>query len=354
MKLGFICNHNPLDKRTFSGTAYYMFHSLKNNPNCSVRLIGNYRYPNRILDRIFPQEKGTGALSPKSFENLDAVISLVSTNLVPEIAEMTDVPVVHITDATPAFLREFYGYEVAQERDVDERRAIESADLIYYSSDFMMEKAIHDFGPEVSSKMAAHPWGANLDTLPGAPIEKPVLNPIRLLFIGTNWDRKGGETAVEALRILRARGIPAELHLVGAATEKAKQVEGVVAHGYLNKNQRAHRNTLQELLRSSHIFLLPTRADCTPMVVAEVNSYSIPALISDVGGIGSLMNPGENGEMMPPDASGQDYADRIIALIQNPDFYQKLSQRSFSHYKQKLSWDAWADHTLKLLEQKLG
>lgn len=354
MRLGFVCNHNPLDKRTFSGTAYYMFHSLKKNPDCSIKLIGNYRYPNRILDRFLPQKRGIDQISSKSFEDLDVILSLVSTDLVPEVAKVTDVPVVHITDATPAFLREFYGYEVPKDRDDGERRAIESAALVYYSSDFMMEKAADDFGSAIKNKTAACPWGANLDILPKASTEKPPLKPLRLLFIGTNWERKGGDIAVEALRVLRARGIPAELHLVGAATEEAKQVEGVFVHGYLNKNRQSHRKRLQKLLQESHFFLLPTRADCTPMVVAEVNSYSIPVLISDVGGIGSLMKPGENGEMMSPHASGQDYADKITALIEDPEEYKALSHSSFDHYNNRLSWHAWADHTLKLLDKKLG
>lgn len=354
MKLGFICNHNPLDKRAFSGTAYYMFDSLQNHPGCSIRLIGKHRRPRRLLDRIFSKKEGLGPLSARSFENLDAILSLVSTDLLLKVAQLTDVPIVHITDATPNFIQKFYGKEVSLEQNEAELCAIEIAKLVYYSSAFMMEQASLEFGQEFRPKMAAYPWGANLDIFPTAPIKKPPLTKIRLLFIGKDWTRKGGETAVETLCILRAQGISAELHLVGAEPEEARKVEGVFAHGYLNKNRKSHRVILERLLKESHFFLLPTRADCTPMVISEVNSYSIPALVSDVGGVGSLMNSGKNGEMFSLDARGKEYADWILSFSRNPEFYERLSHSSFDHYRSRLNWRAWADYTLTLLNEQLN
>ncbi|MEM8752814.1 MAG: hypothetical protein AAGF90_07550, partial [Pseudomonadota bacterium] len=60
----------------------------------------------------------------------------------------------------------------------------------------------------------------------------------------------------------------------------------------------------------------------------------------ETGGIGSLMRPGANGEMLAPGASGADYAERIQALA--GEGYDGLSASSHAHFRERLNWDAWA------------
>ncbi len=309
MRLGLLCNHNVFDKNAFSGTAYYMFHALAENPGCSVRVLGEYRRPNRILDRLRKPAAGARAISSGSFEGLDIILSLVSSNLILKYAPLTRVPVVHSTDATPGFLREFYGYEVPAEKDAEECRTYDAASLVLFSSDFMLERAVREFGETYRPRMMALPWGANLDSFPDNSPPKPALQPLRLLFIGKDWERKGGDVALAALQALRARGVAAELHLIGVDASVVGAVKGVVHHGYLDKNKATDRAKLERVLNDAHFFILPTRADCTPMVIAEANSRGIPVLITNVGGISSLMRSGVNGEMLPPQATPVDFAD---------------------------------------------
>lgn len=331
-----------------------MAKALSENPECSVQVLGKHRPPNRFLDRLRKPLQGPGTLERKSFDGVDVVLSLVSTNLVPHVAGMARVPIVHCTDATPGFLRDFYGYDVPAERDDRERQAIESAQLVLYSSEFMMDRAIREFGETHRSKMAALPWGANIDVVPAIPLSRLPLEPVRLLFIGKDWERKGGDVAVATLKALQARGVQAELHLIGSGTEEAGHVDGVIAHGYLNKNQHADRAILEKVLAEAHLLVLPTRADCTPMVVAEANSQGIPVLIADTGGISSLMDPGRNGEMLPPGASGDDYADRVMALTRDAAQYERLSQSSYRHYAERLTWAAWSRAAVSQIQERFS
>ena len=353
MRIGFFSNHNPLDKRAFSGTAYYMLKSLMEHPSCSVQLLGNYRRPNRVLDTLLTHIPRREKFSLKNVNQCDAILSLVSSNRVSEISQRTNVPVVHVTDATPSFLHEFYRINMSDELVKKERRAIEAARLVYYSSDFMMQRAIADFGREIQDKVAACPWGANLDDAPEAPIQKLPLAPLRLLFVGTNWERKGGDVAVDTLRALRSRGLETELHLIGADANEGKQIQGLISHGFLDKNRISDLTRIQSILRGAHFLILPTRADCTPMVVAEANSYSIPVLISNVGGVPSIMNAGVNGYTLPISSTGEDYADLVLSLIGDENEYSLLSANSYRHYLHKLNWRAWSERTVELLRQKV-
>jgi glycosyltransferase involved in cell wall biosynthesis len=171
--------------------------------------------------------------------------------------------------------------------------------------------------------------------------------------MGKDWTRKGGDVVIETLQELQRRGVAAELHLVGTKADDAVTLDNVIDHGYLNKNRRKDRLTIEGLLNNSHFLVLPTRADCTPMVVAEANSHGIPVLITNVGGIPSLMRAGRNGEMLSPEAGPSDYADRLMALSEDRAQYEALSRSSFEHFRDRLTWTAWSETLIRTLKAKL-
>lgn len=349
MKIGFLSNHNPLDKNAFSSTSHFMWRALAEDARCTVHVLGSHRSPRRLVDRLWKPAPGPGLLHPSIFDGLDAVLSLASTDLVVRYGQITNVPIIHCTDATPGFLRSFYGYGVPPHAFEQERLAYENAKMILFSSDFMRERAVEEFGDPFASKMVSIPWGANLDNFPSVPPQKPPLQPLRLLFIGKDWTRKGGDIAIETLKELRRRGVAAELHVVGAGSDHVGGGGDVINHGYLNKNRYGDRLLLEDLLNRAHFLLLPTRADCTPMVLAEANSHGVPVLTTDVGGIPSLVSPGQSGEMLSSAASARDYADRLIALTGDKSEYEALSKSSFGHFMQRLTWSAWSDALLRVL-----
>lgn len=340
MRIGFLCKHNAYDRNAFSGTPFYMRQALEALPDLSVTVLGGHRPPSAFR-KALARVRAPAPLRPADIrtEGLDWVLSIVSSELVAPVAAASRAGLVHVTDATPDFLREFYGWDVDPARDVTEREALEAARLAIYSSRFMAERAEADFG-DLGGKALSVPFGVNFDGLPDTPAAKPPMAPLNLLFVGKNWDRKGGAVALEALRALRADGIEARLSIVGCDPAAAKGVDGAEVHPFLDKNDPADYARLTGLFHDAHFFLLPTRADCTPMVVAEANAYGAPVLITDTGGIGSLMAPGANGEMLPPGADGAAYAARIRAL--SGAGYAALSASSFAHYRTRLNWSAWA------------
>lgn len=220
---------------------------------------------------------------------------------------------------------------------------------VIYSSDYMAARAAEEFGPELAPKLSVVPFGLNLDSLPAAVPEKPPLAPLELLFIGRDWERKGGDLALAALDILTASGVAARLTVIGANAPEAQAHPHVTSLGYLDKNVPADYRRMEEVFARSHLFVLPTRADCTPMVVAEANAYGIPVLITETGGISSLMAPERNGVMLPPTADGAAWAAEIRRLSANAVAYRELSQSSFAHCHSRLTWKAWAADVLDLL-----
>ncbi len=349
LRVGFMCAHDPYDRTAFSGTPSYMLDALSRLPDVDLEVMGPWRpgFAGRVLRKL-RRKLGLRVQPPTAAQvrGLDWVITPVSSHLV---AGRSAGRFVHITDATPQFLREFYNSSIGPKADADEARAIDQAALVVYSSEFMAARAVTEFGARYSSRIHAISFGLNLATLPPVPASKPPAAPLRLLFVGLDWQRKGGETALAAVTELNRRGIHARLTVIGSNPEGLSGHADVEVIPFLNKQNPEDYARLTKAFADAHFFLLPTRADCTPMVVAEANAYGTPVLISAIGGIPSLVSTGDNGVLMPPDAVGADYADQISALIADRAAYDALCARSYAWCRDHLTWDAWARSLVSLL-----
>jgi glycosyltransferase involved in cell wall biosynthesis len=132
----------------------------------------------------------------------------------------------------------------------------------------------------------------------------------RLLFVGGDFARKGGDLLLEIFRN-RLRG-RAELHLV-TRSDEVKSEQGVRVY----RNVAANSDELRHLYATSDVFVVPTRADCFSLVCLEAMASSLPIVATRVGGISDLIHEGKNGYAVPvndPDVLG----DALESLIADP------------------------------------
>ena len=260
----------------------------------------------------------------------------------------------HVTDATPNFLKEFYDVPISPDEIAAEERVLQNASRVIYSSDFMATRSIHEFNLQDKRRITTIPFGANFDDPPQASIVKLNMNPFKLFYVGTSWTRKGGEIAVETLNELQGRGVPTELTLVGEIPNDLPVRSDLRLVGQLDKNKKTHLDQLRVLFGEAHLLVLPTRADCTPMVVAEANAFGTPSLVTDVGGVRTLVEPGLNGDVLPLEAGYEQWSDKICQLTSDHERYAELSETSFRHANERLSWDAWAQSIVRSLTKKFA
>jgi glycosyltransferase involved in cell wall biosynthesis len=362
MRIGFLTHHNPTNRNSFSGTAYFMREALEAAPGVEVDVVARAAHERRdqgvrsLVDGLLRRMTGRKSLKSARRDAAmaravnrdlrtrppDVIFSLASSFLIDRLDPMIRTPVVHVTDATPGYIREAYGKQLEAEAIERERRVIARAALVLYSSDFMARRAEAEFGDMVRGKVAVAPFGLNMEEV-GPPELRPapIEAGIRLVFIGKDWRRKGGDFALDCLRWLRAQGAPASLTLIGS-TPPEPPGEGVEAIPFLDKNRPEHYARFVERLRGAHFLLLPTRGDCTPMVVAEANAFGVPALVSDIGGLRTLVEPGKNGWLLRPDDGGETYGRRILELAADPERYLRLRRSTYERYRAKLNWEAWS------------
>jgi glycosyltransferase involved in cell wall biosynthesis len=161
------------------------------------------------------------------------------------------------------------------------------------------------------------------------------------LFVGVEWERKGGDIAYETLLKLEEMGIETELIVCGCVPPNGMTHPRMRVIPFLDKNDAQQGCEIEKLYTMADFFLLPTRADCTPMVFSEANAFGLPVITTDTGGISSVICNGENGYLLPLAARGDDYADLIANIYQDQQRYLRLVQSSRGAFEERLNWDVW-------------
>ncbi len=270
-------------------------------------------------------------------------------------------PIVFVADATFPLMHNYYGdytnLSAATIRNVRafEQSALDRSAAIIYSSKWAATSATKDYGIS-PDKVYVVPFGANIDTPPcEQEIEQFIQNRIdsnvcKLLFLGVDWERKGGNTAIKIAMYLHNKGIPVELNIVGCLPPDANVPEYVKLLGFLKKSDPNDVVKLKELFENSHFLILPSIADCTPIVFAEANSFGLPCISTTVGGIPSMITNGINGQLFDLDALAESYSDFISEKMSTPAAYQNLARLSFKEYKTRLNWDVAGKQIKNILD----
>ncbi|MEI7780453.1 MAG: glycosyltransferase family 4 protein [Planctomycetota bacterium] len=290
--------------------------------------------------------------------NLDC---LLSPSSIPLACYAGPLPTVIWPDATFAGIANYYpeatrlAAETLRNGNRMEEKALRNCSIAVYSSGWAAQTAISGYGVD-SSKVAVVPYGANLERVPTGPevasaiLSKP-RQPLRLLFVGGDWWRKGGDIAVAATEVLVRRGLDVRLDIVGSLPSKALP-SCATLHGFLRKDRAEDRRQMARLFAQSHLLILPTRADCVPVVIAEACAFGVPSIASNVGGISSAIQAGRTGHLMPPSSSPSDWADVVEKIVVNPSQLDHMGREARLLFESDLNWPTAVRKVVGLVRER--
>jgi glycosyltransferase involved in cell wall biosynthesis len=167
--------------------------------------------------------------------------------------------------------------------------------------------------------------------------------PVKILFVGGNLDRKGGRHLIDAFRALRHHGI--ELHLVTKDTVAAEP--GLFVYNDMAPNSQPLKN----LYHTCDIFALPTFGDCLPMVLSEAGAASMATVSTTVAAIPEIVRNGETGLTV---AAGDTAAltDALARLIASADLRMTLGMKAMAHVTCAYDAETNARRLLELLKEE--
>lgn len=268
-------------------------------------------------------------------------------------------PVVNIADATGRLLTGYYPdyarMAAMRQRAINagSQASVCRSILSIFPSAWACEGAMAESG-RAAQDMEEIAFGANLAD-GGAGHVRSLDGPLRLLFVGYDWQRKGGDLVSAAVRQLAADGMAVSLDVVGCdrpATEAPSPA--IRFHGRIDKNLPDQRALLQQLYGAAHLFVMPTRAEAFGVVFAEAAAHGLPSIALRTGGVPSAVRHGQTGWLLEPDARAADLAAAIRRIAGDAALYRQLSANALADAAQRLNWEVWGRQVALAIGTRLG
>ncbi|MBZ5536899.1 MAG: glycosyltransferase family 4 protein [Acidobacteriia bacterium] len=376
-KIAYVNESDPRDKRSWSGIHHFMARALQRHcgPVSFIaplfsKMMKYGQFLNdqsqRILNKKYDYTHSTllsrsyGSIIERRIlgHHFDLIFAPEAST---EIASLeTNIPIIYLSDVTFALINEYYSSFSnflpisVWEGNRIERLAIKKARRLLYPTEWAAKSAIRDYHAD-TSKIHVIPFGANLAEVPPREqvLGRTQSDHCRLLFLGVEWERKGGELAFETMLRLQELGIEVELIVCGCTPPDKFRHNKMVVIPFLDKNDAKNSKRLDDLFFTADILLLPGREEAFGIVFCEAAAFGLPVVTSDTGGVSEVVKPGENGILLPRNARAEDYAKEISRIYRDQQTYSALVYKSRSAFESRLNWDAWGLEVKKVIAEIL-
>ncbi|MDN5766658.1 MAG: glycosyltransferase family 4 protein [Humibacillus sp.] len=235
-----------------------------------------------------------------------------------------------------------------------ERRQYHAAAHVFAFSDEARESLVNDYDvrPERVSVVGA---GVNFTDLPseshlvhtGHPAQSRELRTASqtILFVGNDFERKGGPELLEAFRLVRERVPAARLQIVGTPHPIAPQ-EGVEVFGRVNG-----REAMSQLYRNAAVFCLPSFFDPYPLVVLEAMAHGLPVVATPTCGVPEMVLDEGTGLLVEhgPDGVAR-LADALVRVLVDPPYAARLGAAGRRRIEERFLWQHVVDRMAPALE----
>lgn len=136
-----------------------------------------------------------------------------------------------------------------------------------------------------------------------------------LLSIGGLNPIKNTETMIEAVKLLRDKGVNVQYHILGDGPLRQK-IENMISEYHLKDIVFLHgfRNDVKNFLCQCSIYVHPANLEGFGMAVVEAMSYKCPIIVSDSCALPELIVNGESGFVVPT-YDAQAWCDKIEELL---------------------------------------
>lgn len=356
-----------LDKRSWSGTDYMMYKSLvqagheiividpieKSVPfkkitafldKVSLHVYGKkYNWSrNKFLAYILSKRIG------RRIKSIDYDIVFAPAGSVELYYFDTSKPVIYLSDATFEQIskyydqyKNFFDFSIKESCDF-ERVAIEKSKILIYPTKWVIDHVLKNYNVTENKVVYAH-LGANIENYPvGNKIDVDArFSKKKILFLGRDWSRKGGEIVYATFLGLIEKGYDCELIVCGCIPPYNHEKMKVIS--LLDKNNEKDRVMFENMLYEACVLFVPTRAECYGIVYCEAAAYGLPVIATETGGVSSIVEDEKTGFLLQYNASIDEYVNKISLLFESKYSYVEMSNNARRRYKEVLNWTVWAD-----------
>jgi len=203
-----------------------------------------------------------------------------------------------------------------------------NAAMVFTFSSHVSNSLLEDYGLD-PQRVACVRAGSNLQ-IDADGIDEDRFETKNILFVGKDWQRKGGPELLAAFEIVRRAHPDAQLTIVGCSPRVDVPNCSVVG--------RVPREAVHRYFQKASVFCLPSRLEPFGIVFVEAMQYQLPIVATRLGAVPDLVIEGETGYTV--DVGDVDrLALVLIDLLDDPQKCRRFGQRALETAQTKYNWD---------------
>lgn len=210
-----------------------------------------------------------------------------------------------------------------------EKGAYQNARMVFTMSRNISRSLISEYGCPPQRVKCVYA-GSNVSAEVSASIDNSRFSAKNILFVGVEWERKGGPVLLEAFRLLRRAHPEARLTIVGCAPQIREP--GVYIEG------RVPLAEVPKYYRSASVFCLPTLNEPFGLVFLEAASFGLPVVATRIGAIPEIVADGKSGYLVEPQNPAE-LAARLGDLLRDPRRAEQLGAYGREWVSRRYSWE---------------
>jgi glycosyltransferase involved in cell wall biosynthesis len=224
-----------------------------------------------------------------------------------------------------------------------EQQIYQNASITFLRSSNVRRSLIEEYGCAAEKAVLVYA-GSNAKVSPVKTTNSDYTRA-QILFVGLDWQRKGGPDLVEAFKLVRERCPEVKLSIVGANPDL--QIPGCEVTG------KVPPEALDRYYQEASVFCLPTYLEPFGIVFIEAMNAHLPIVATRVGAIPDFVEEGKNGYLLEPgDIPG--LANALLQLLKNPERCRTFGDYSFQLTRARYSWEAVGEKFKHDILQVLG
>ena len=213
-----------------------------------------------------------------------------------------------------------------------ERALYLRADRIVVTAAHVEQTLVRTYGCD-PARVATILIGANVEAVPSSS-ERGRYAAGRILFVGIDWERKGGPTLLAAFTTVATRFPSATLTIVGC--------KPALSHPRARATGLLPRADVAALFAESSIFCLPSVVEPSAVASVEAMAFRLPVIATTVGGFPGIVDNGETGLLVPPNDPVA-LAGALTELLADPERARTMGQAGYRRGLERFTWDAVGD-----------
>jgi glycosyltransferase involved in cell wall biosynthesis len=137
---------------------------------------------------------------------------------------------------------------------------------------------------------------------------------------------KGYDCLLQAFSALHARCPEARLEIAGDGPERVVLEQQACTLGIATAVRfLGWRDDLDSLMSRWSVFVQPSREEALGIAVLQAMAAAVPVVVSDVGGLPEIVEPGRTGVLVPPGNTAA-LASALVGLLRDSEMRQRLGR----------------------------